>query len=172
MRLVHGRIGRQFLFLLVLFLGTHALAWAETRQQERFGDWLRECSAPQGGKTFCALTQTAQDRDTGSRVMKLTLGRYGPRKELALVALLPLGIYLPAGVQGRVDQAPPFALTLRTCVAQGCEAAIAVDPKLRWRLRAGKTLNISFVARPGAQRINLPFSLDQVWAGLKAIGER
>jgi invasion protein IalB len=144
---------------------------AAPKSGDRFGDWIYECSANSKEK-FCVLTQTAVTTRENTRVMKLTLGRYGAKKELALVALVPLGIYLPAGVVGRVDDAKPFVMTVRTCTTQGCEAALKIDPKLRWRIRSGKKLFIGFKASPQAKTVALPFSLTKVWFGLQAIGER
>jgi len=162
-------------FWLVVFLALELAApgrAAPDKPGNRFGDWLYECRTLNKNNNFCVLTQTAVTTKGKKLVMKVTLGRYGPAQQLTLVALLPLGIYLPAGVVGRIDNSRPFNMTVRTCTAQGCEAILKVDPKLRWIMKTGRKLYIGFTARPGAKVLALPFSLAEVWLGMQAIGEQ
>ncbi len=162
---------RNFLAALAIFMFA-SVSQAKTESGARFGDWTYECHTSKSSGEFCVLSQLVRAPDSDKRVMKVTLGRYGMEKELTLVALLPLGIYLPAGVVGRVDNTPEFQMTLRTCTALGCEAVIRVSPKMRWRMRVGKELIIGFTAAPGAKALKLPLSLAKVWSGMQAIGEQ
>jgi len=148
-----------------------SVAYAGPKAGDRFGDWVYECEAKGANKEVCALSHTIVAKESNERILKLTVGKLGRQGELALVALLPLGIYLPGGVVGKVDKGKPFAFTLRVCTELGCEGALLVDPKLRWSLKAGKTLSISFKARPRAEAITLQIPLSGVSAGLKAVGE-
>lgn len=145
---------------------------AASNQGDSFGDWVYECEAKDPNKELCALTHTIMANDGKSRLLKLTVGKLGRQGELALVALLPLGIYLPGGVVGRVDTGKPFALTLRTCTELGCEGALLVDQDLRWKLKAGKILFISFKAHPRSEAVTLSVSLEGVSAGLETMDEK
>ncbi len=148
-----------------------SVAHAKPADGDRFGGWVYECEALSASKTVCAFTYTVVTEDGASRILKLSFGKLGQKDEFVLVALLPLGIYLPAGVHGKIDNGETFELVMRTCTTLGCEAMILVDPKLRWKMKAGKDLFIEFTARPGAKPITLPVSLNGISAGLDAMGE-
>jgi invasion protein IalB len=144
-------------------------AYADVKAGDRFDDWVYECDAESFKEEVCALTHTLMDEEGKNRIIKLTLGRLGKQGELALVALVPLGIYLPGGIIGTVDTGQPFSFTLRTCTELGCEGVVMVDQKLRWKLKAGKTLAIKFMARPRSEAIMLPVSLNGLSAGLEVL---
>ncbi|MES9913506.1 MAG: invasion associated locus B family protein [Candidatus Sedimenticola sp. 4PFRAG1] len=156
--------------LFCLLLSFSAPALAAPKSGDRFGNWVYECEV-QNEKNVCAITQTLTIKENQARILKLTLGRLGEKNELMLVALLPLGIYIPSGVAGKIDSANQFPLTLRTCTQHGCEAVINVDQHLRWKIKAGKELIIGFVTKPGAGTFTIPVSLEGTAKGLNAIGE-
>ncbi|WP_078486194.1 invasion associated locus B family protein [Solemya velesiana gill symbiont] len=143
---------------------------AAPKPGDRFGNWVYECET-KSEKAICALTQTVTLKNNQARILKLTLGRLGKENKLMLVALLPLGIHLPAGVAGKIDNANQFPLTLHTCTQNGCEAVIEVDQHLRWKMKAGKEFFLGFKANPTPPTITIKTSLDGTSAGLNAIGE-
>ncbi|MES9870954.1 MAG: invasion associated locus B family protein [Sedimenticola sp.] len=154
--------------LLALLLCLPAVATSAPKPGDRFGNWIYECET-RDQKEVCAITQTITIKENQARVLKLTLGKLGKENRLVLAALLPLGIYLPAGVAGKVDGANQFPITLRTCTQHGCEAVIQVDDHLRWKMKAGKELIIGFVTRPGTGTFTIPVSLEGTTAGLDAL---
>ncbi|MES9905644.1 MAG: invasion associated locus B family protein [Sedimenticola sp.] len=156
------------LFFSLLFSGTVAVA--EPEPDKRFGDWLHECEPGDGKERVCALTHTAPTSDGKGTLLKLTIRKLGKKQTTVLVALTPLGIYLPTGVVGKIDSSPQFPLVLQTCAVQGCEAIVPLDPKQLWRLKAGKRLLIGFKAKRGPQAITVPVSLTGVADGLLALG--
>lgn len=137
---------------------------------ERFGDWQHECEAGSGPAPVCALTQVVLAADGQQPVLKLTIRKLGRAEAPVLVALAPLGIYLPSGVVARVDSGPQFPLVVQTCTALGCEAIAALDPKQLWRMKAGKQLLIGFKAQRGPSTVTLAISLEGVSGGLQAMG--
>ncbi|MEJ1376490.1 MAG: invasion associated locus B family protein [Candidatus Sedimenticola sp. (ex Thyasira tokunagai)] len=156
------------LFLSMLFGAAHAVAGPEPGKQ--FGNWLHECESGSEEKRICALTHTVHSTDSKGVILKLTIRKLGSEQTPVLVALVPLGIYLPAGVVAMVDSSPQFPLVVQRCTVQGCEAFSPLDPKQLWRLKAGKRLLIGFKARRGPSTVTLPVSLSGVSDGLQAMG--
>lgn len=170
-----SRIVSSGCFAIAAFLGvTAAAAAAEPRVGERFSDWTFDCTAISANVNKCVLTQTllATTDSTGNqgRVLKLTLGQLGTEGELVLLALAPLGIYIPAGVAGKVDQDEQFPMILQSCTERGCEAAVQVGPELLQSMKAGENLLIGFNAQSDGKTITVPASLKGLTAGLKALG--
>ncbi len=105
------------LFFSLLFSGTVAVA--EPEPDKRFGDWLHECEPGDGKERVCALTHTAPTSDGKGTLLKLTIRKLGKKQTTVLVALTPLGIYLPTGVVGKVDSSPSSLLYCRPVLSRG-----------------------------------------------------
>lgn len=158
------------LFFIMLFVSSHAAAGLEPGN--KFGDWLHECETGSDDKPICALTHTVTSSDGEGTLLKLTIRKLGTEQKPVLVALVPLGIYLPSGVVGMADASPQFSLVLQTCTVLGCEAIFPMNPKQLWRLKAGKQLVIGFKAQRGSSTVTLSISLAGVSEGLLAMGWR
>ncbi len=81
--------------LFFLFLLNSSLVTAEPTPGKKFGDWLHECEAAGEGEPICALTQAVPTSDGKGTLLKLTIRKLGKEQVPILVALVPLGIYLP-----------------------------------------------------------------------------
>jgi invasion protein IalB len=135
-----------------------------------FGDWVFECMALAEGKTLCALSQSLVSQQDNRRLVKFSLARNEKNNEVMLTALLPLGIHLPQGVQGSIDQGKAFPFTLQTCTQQGCIASFKTDKDMVKRLKAGQKVAVSFSVAGGKRPITLTGSLKGLAAGIKAAG--
>ena len=142
---------------------------------ERFGDWVFTCKALSSEQTVCALTQTVtvKAQQGRGRILTLLLRRLEDqetkRRKIILLALLPLGIYLPTGVAARIDQGPQFPLQLRTCTQTGCEAAAELVDKTLGAFKAGNQLFIGFKTAAKGKVFTIPASLKGVTKGLEAL---
>lgn len=143
-------------------------AHAETKAGDHFGDWVFECRALAEGKTACALTQTIISQQDNRRIVKFSLTRKDGKGATMLTAMVPLGIHLPAGVSGTIDQGKAFQYTLETCVQQGCIATYAVDTGFLQSLQGGQKLNVSFTGNGAKRLIEISGSLKGLAEGLKA----
>ena len=143
---------------------------AQGNDARQIGDWRLECKVLSGDKKVCALLQAVVNADTGKRILSLQLRRVGSNNTLALIAEAPLGIFLGAGIAGKVDDGKQFSFLWQRCTQRGCQAATAVDAELESALKAGKRLLIGFKAQPSADPITLGASLAGVTAGLKVLG--
>ena len=64
--------------------------------------------------------------------------------EPLLMIQVPIGLYLPAGLNLQIDENKPQPLALQTCDLKGCYAATQIDPELLGSMKAGKRLAITF----------------------------
>ena len=142
---------------------------------DKFGDWAFNCRAVGQDETVCGLFQiVVWQTDTGkSPIMNLTLRRFDDAKsktrKTVLAALMPLGIFLPAGVAARVDKGEQFALVPQICTKNGCEAAVILNEATLGALRAGEKLFVGFQAGAAGKVVTVSASLAGITKGLAAL---
>jgi len=146
-----------------------APAQTQPKVGDRFGNWVFECVALGEGKTACALTAPIVSKTDNRRIVQLSLGRNEAKGGVVLTAFLPLGIHLPSGASGAIDQGKPFQFTLETCLPQrGCIGTYAANSEFLKALQSGQNLNIRFAAGGGQQAVALSAALGGLAEGLKA----
>ena len=136
---------------------------------ERIGDWTFQCQALTASDTRCIIFQQLVNQKNRRPVLRATLAPLGEKKNLGLIVLAPLGIFLGSGVAGKVDEGKQFKFILQRCTKQGCQAAIRVSDSLKADLKRGKRLVIAFKPTANGKPIQLAVSLKGVGAGLKAL---
>ncbi|MCG5238629.1 invasion associated locus B family protein [Azospirillum doebereinerae] len=134
-----------------------------------FGDWQVECEAAADGKPRCFLAQTQMLKENNARLLKMSVGYIGPKGEAVLVALLPLGIDLRAGVVMKLDEGGEAPLVLQQCVQDGCVASKALDAKGLAAFVKAQTLRLGVLPYAGKQSVTMTVSLKGVSAGLDAL---
>jgi invasion protein IalB len=135
-------------------------AVAAPQQGKVFGDWIVDCETRQDDHTQkCFVSQTQTTKDGKGRLLKFSVGHLGAKGETVAVAILPLGIYLPAGAAFKIDQGPQVSMVLQACTAEGCAAGIALDDKTLAAALAGKTLAIGFIPAGSRQTVSVAVSL-------------
>lgn len=144
-----------------------------------FGDWLKECEIIVEGEgegkgkevEICQLVQSLVDPDSKRTMLKAAIG-YVPNKEQAVMVIsLPLGIYLPPGVQMRVDDNGKVGrIPVNTCLPAGCQAGAELDADFTARLKKGNKLNVTF-GNPDGQPVTAEMSLSGITAGLESFNK-
>jgi invasion protein IalB len=108
-----------------------------------YGDWRKLCFKAAGADTLCRTSITGKF-ETGQIAIRLDLiEREGGRARLQL--LLPVGMYLQAGVKLSVDKGSTYPVPYTWCLANGCVAADVAATKLVKQMETGKTLEIEIV---------------------------
>ena len=168
------RFMRTELRLAVLVLGVFAgaaNAQTQPRSGDAFGDWKFTCRAIAESQTICTLNQTLISEDTNQSIAQFRIVRSAAEEgALALVAVLPLGVVIPAGVRGQVDDGEVFEMPLQTCLNNGCVSRTALSTEVLDALKRGQRLNVSFNLVRNANPIVLPVSLNGLTRGLEATG--
>lgn len=144
---------------------------AKPKVGERMGDWIFQCQAVSAGENICGMVQTIIDNKTKRQVVGIAI-RYagkGDTKRLGMFVTVPLGIYLGAGIGGKVDTSDQFKFNLQSCNQRGCQGATEIKEDMLADLKKGKQLIVGFKARADSKTIAVPVSLNGFTDGLKAI---
>ena len=148
----------------------HASAHAEAKVGDRFGDWALDCQAVAAEKNVCALTQVITKNKRP--LLKLRLRHDGEKKDLELVAWVPLGIQLPVGVTGAVAKDKAFPFTVQTCIKLACIATAKVDANLLKSMQSSEKLAITFFMLNTGKPVVVEGSLKGLAEGLKVISPK
>jgi invasion protein IalB len=76
-----------------------------------------------------------------------------------LLVRVPVGLFLPAGVNVQIDDGKPQSVTLQTCDAQSCYGELQLSSALISALMGGKQLSIIF-QNMTKKEVKLPFPLE------------
>jgi invasion protein IalB len=106
-------------------------------------------------------------QETGQLVIVASIRVPHAPRTPAMLVQLPLGLFLPAGIQLGVDDQATRNLPVQRCDANGCYAGLSVDGALLAALKAGKALRLTM--RNMAQE---PVTFEVPLAGFTAAFER
>ena len=143
---------------------------AGARVGEKIGDWTFQCLAVSATQNVCALTQVLGNPKTNRRILALTMRPAGKDNKLLFLAQAPLGVFLPAGLVGKIDDREQFNFSWQRCTRQGCQAAAAISDARKAALMSGKNLLLGFKIQPAAKTIALTASLKGITQGLMELG--
>jgi len=158
--------------------GETAAAGAEeggalTRPVEKFDDWFKECEMVTDEKgeqiEICQISQTLIDKESDQPMMKIAVG-YVPEKEQPVAVItLPLGIFLPPGIELQIDgKGKVGRLPINTCLPSGCQAGVQLDEEFVSRMKQGNQMTVTF-GNPQGKGVAAPVSLKGFTAGLASL---
>ncbi|MCZ7854115.1 invasion associated locus B family protein [Agrobacterium salinitolerans] len=149
--------------------GVAAEAVVDTR---RYGDWELVCKpqaaadTPKAESATCRLQQ-AQAVNGGKDVVFLfNIARQG--KQRVAIISTPLNVYLPAGLELKIDGGQTQRVIFETCNISGCHAGFALNGSLLGALRKGNVLTVA-LKDTKATTIPLKVSLNGISAGIDAL---
>jgi invasion protein IalB len=132
--------------------------------------WTSQCQG-EGDKAGCSAvldvmvaTSDKPNAQVG-RMLRMSVVKVDQQQTLML-ALLPLGIFLPSGVVIQIDDTPQQAMTVRRCTAEGCDAAVLMTPETLIALRKGSSLKVAFKADPTGPNVVVTMSLKTIGPAL------
>ncbi|MFT6914987.1 MAG: invasion protein IalB [Motiliproteus sp.] len=159
---------RLFIIISLSFLLPCATAFAAANSGDKFGDWLFECQALAANKTNCVLSQTLINNESKQRVLRLAISNSKDGTGLRLVSIMPLGIYLPAGVTVNTERGVAIPMMLKSCTQQGCIATSVLTAENIEAIQSEKELSVVFSVNKNTP-VKLSISLKGTRAGLKEI---
>ena len=109
-------------------------------QSIAFDNWLLVCSKATS-KSVCELSQTIRDSQN-RRIVQLTARRAGPTAFIEII--VPVGVSIPYGVSVDLPNTVKLPTTLVDCAATGCRAVLALDDVALQKIKAAKTLAVTF----------------------------
>jgi len=132
-------------------------------------NWITQCgSKTRQGALECSVRQSVIKTDTGQTVAMFSVRIPAETRSPVMMIQLPLGLYLPSGVELQVDDNKVIALPLQTCEASGCYVGAPVPAELAEQLRRGTLLRIGF-KNLAETKIDVPMPLAGFAAAFDAI---
>lgn len=148
------------------------VAAAAVGEPRRYGNWELVCkpqadaATPKAESATCRLQQ-AQAVNGGKDVVFLfNIARQG--KQRVAIISTPLNVYLPAGLELKIDGGQVQRVIFETCNISGCHAGFALNGSLLGALRKGNVLTVA-LKDTKATTIPLKVSLNGISAGIDAL---
>ncbi|MBB5574985.1 MULTISPECIES: invasion associated locus B family protein [Rhizobium] len=160
---------------------------ASQARVQKFDGWYYRCvdgkAADGSATTSCEVAQIATVKQGEQDVNILTLAiakapapAPAPSKkesktaqsDLVLTTLVPLNMYLPAGLSIDVNDKPVVQLTYRNCNQAGCWSQQKLDAKMVAALSKAAD-GVGHVQMMNGQKVNIKFSLKGLAAALDAL---
>lgn len=130
--------------------------------------WGKHCDKTADGKTEVCTVQQFVTAQPGNRQLLLAdFGYTGPKGNVRLVLVAPLGVALPSGLSLGVDSGKPITVPFEICDAGGCRSIIDMDGKALDQFLNGKVLTVRLAI--GGRTLDLPVKLEGLTAALKTI---
>ena len=148
-------------------------ASADKKDGTKFEDWVVACT-PKNDETktpeTCVLSQQINitKDDKQQPIALFQIGYLGPKKELQLVQVLPLGINIEAGTSIISSKKLIAPGKYKTCLENGCTAVASISDADLKALFANGENSVAFMNLKGEQ-ITLPMSVKGLEKGLNYI---
>jgi invasion protein IalB len=151
----------------------------------KFDDWYYRCvdgkAADGSAASSCEVAQIATVKQGDQNVNVLTIafakapstdpkGGKQAAADTILTALVPLNMFLPAGLGIDASDKPVVQLAYRNCNQAGCWAVQKLDPKMIAAL-AKSADGIGHVQLMNGQKVNIAFSLKGLSAALDMLNK-
>lgn len=138
---------------------TLAVAEEAEQQAERPQNaWVVNCSSGNAGAELaCQMSQNLTERDSGKRVLTVTIRKQG-EDGLAMLFALPHGLFLPSGATYQIDDGARTAVAIQTSDPNGAYAAVPLDEGLLTAMKQGVNLKIGMES-VSRQPVTIPVSL-------------
>ena len=130
--------------------------------------WSVQCLDGAGGPPRCRAFQNMVVPGTGERLLTVVVEPQSPEPGYRLALALPHGLYLPAGVEIAIDGGEAARLVISTSDAEGAYAATEADEALVAAMKAGTTMNVSFVSAT-QQNFTVPVTLAGFAAAMRRL---
>ncbi len=155
---------------IVFFMMAMPFQLAAAEKQKGFKDWGYKCETPKGfDQKICFIFQRVTNKENNKKIADTTVA-YPPKgNKPIMVITMPLGVFLPSGIQIRVDENKEAARApFVQCIVDGCQARVPLDEKLLGMMKGGNKLRIAFFT-PQQKQLGFPISLSGFTAAMNAL---
>lgn len=167
-----GRIAAILLVAASVLLGGLPVAAQSPEDgNEKIGDGILKCrSAAADGPEACVLVQDIIFRQSGKRVLNLSIVRSGAKQPYIVAVTAPLGILLPAGLTLVIDGKELVRFPLRFCNVNGCQGSFPFASDVKGWFFGSEKGQVMF-RQPNGRPLRVNFSLkgfDRAFAAFDA----
>jgi invasion protein IalB len=114
-------------------------------RQKPVAAWATRCNdAAKPQERTCVLSRALVDPSSKRLMVAVTFRIAPPDRKPVMKLLLPVDLYLPAGVKLSIDQGVAQTLKFETCIRGGCLAPVPLDGALLQRLRRGTDIKVGY----------------------------
>jgi invasion protein IalB len=107
--------------------------------------WVAKCvSESRQSPIECSIEQTLSLPNTSQLIASVLVRVPSDTRQPVMMIQLPVGIYLPAGLNLEIDDGKPQPVPLQMCDLKGCYASMQVSQDLLASLKSGKRLTMIF----------------------------
>ena len=155
----------------VFALGTMSPAHADSlpAKGKLFSDWIVDCEKPADKKEICFLSQEQRTKEKNERVVKMSIGKFGPKEEMMMVTILPLGIAVQVGAALKVDAKDQVNMVVQQCTGEGCVATMMLDKSMVDGLRSAHDIKVGIMPFGGSQTVVIALSSIGLNEAMKAM---
>lgn len=144
-----------------------------------FGDWELVCKAGEAASSTANAKAASNSSESACRLQQAQAVNGGKdivflfnivmqKKQPIAIVSTPLNVYLPAGMDLKVDTGPTRKAVFETCNVTGCHGGFALSDALLASLRKGQALTVT-LQDSKTTRIPLKVSLKGISAGIEAL---
>lgn len=138
-----------------------------------FKNWMVECETTPAKTELCFASQNQTVKDGKGRLIKVSIGYIGPKGEPTMVAMLPLGIYIPAGAAFKVGEAKTQTdLIIQSCTISGCSSIARIDDKTLESLKTEKEMTVGVKSSGESKIIAMKVPLEGFKEALDSIKKK
>ncbi len=158
MSISHFKFG--LLITIALVMASMPLQAADDKSAT-FKDWGYKCEKPQGSENeLCFIFQRITSTKDDKRIADVTIAYLPKVDDPVMVVTLPLGVFLPAGIQMQIDEEKEgIRAPYIQCIQDGCQARAKLDSKLASKMKGGKSMIVAFLT-PQQKQLAFPISLN------------
>jgi invasion protein IalB len=122
-------------------------AAAPELREEQIQDWTVVCGSPrEGAPEQCEMRQHITDAE-GNTLVLAVVGQLPNRSEPGMLVLMPLGIYLPAGVALQIDNGPEVPLEVQRCIQGSCQVELLLEGDIMRQMKAGTKATVTYAGQ-------------------------
>lgn len=164
---------RTILAVLVLSVWAAAPAGAQGggEAKRKIGDWSLACRPAGNDAESCNLVQDINFRESGKRVLNISVARLPGNQAYVVSITAPLGILLPAGLTLTIGNEELVRFPLRICNVNGCQGTFPFTQELRKRFAAAEDGQVMF-RQPNGRPLRVQFSLRGFGQAFDALASR
>jgi invasion protein IalB len=130
------------------------------KKADQHSPWASSCrSAARGQPAECVLEQRAIARETRRVIAIVTIRLPSQTRKPVTMIQLPVGLFLPAGVNVDIDGDMVQNFPFQTCNANACFVGFPLSDALLKRMHNGGKFNITFQYL-NKKPVTLPMSLE------------
>jgi invasion protein IalB len=127
-------------------------------------------SSPSPGVQQCEIAQSVQVQGQQAPIVQIAVGRSEQNGPLRFVVQVPVGSWLPAGVNVQIaDKGDPIALTYKRCLPGACLADTEFSAALRDTMKAQKTDGKITFQLVADKALTVPISFNGFASALEAM---